>query len=84
VRRRIRAALARHENLFALLWYLHLVRNEPLNPARRNMETWTVTVTDVHGRVRYAVEVDITPARRDSHDGPEAIITAYNNIGGNE
>jgi hypothetical protein len=28
VRRYLRAALARHENLFALLWYLHLVRNQ--------------------------------------------------------
>ena len=27
-RKRIRARLARHENLFALCWYLHLVRNE--------------------------------------------------------
>lgn len=28
MRRRYRARLARHENLFALAWYLHLVRNE--------------------------------------------------------
>jgi hypothetical protein len=28
VRERIRARLARHENLFALLWFAHLVRNE--------------------------------------------------------
>jgi hypothetical protein len=37
VRRRIRARLARHENIFTLLWYLHLVRNEdprgPVPPA---------------------------------------------------
>jgi hypothetical protein len=32
VRRRIRAWLARHENLFALLWYLRLVRNEDPRP----------------------------------------------------
>ena len=29
LRERVRTRLARHENLFALLWYLHLVRNEP-------------------------------------------------------
>jgi hypothetical protein len=28
MRKRIRARLARHENLFTLLWYLHLVKNE--------------------------------------------------------
>ena len=28
MRRRYRAWLARHENLFTALWYLHLVRNE--------------------------------------------------------
>ena len=27
-RERVRARIARHENLFALLWYLRLVRNE--------------------------------------------------------
>jgi hypothetical protein len=28
LRERIRVRLARHENLFTLLWYLRLVRNE--------------------------------------------------------
>jgi hypothetical protein len=28
LRQRIRTRLARHENLFTFLWYLHLVRNE--------------------------------------------------------
>lgn len=28
LRHRIRVRLARHENLFTFLWYLHLVRNE--------------------------------------------------------
>jgi hypothetical protein len=28
VRGRVRRRLARHENLFTLLWYLRLVRNE--------------------------------------------------------
>lgn len=27
IRERVRVRLARHENLFTLLWYLHLVRN---------------------------------------------------------
>jgi hypothetical protein len=27
-RERVRARLARHEDLFTFLWYLHLVRNE--------------------------------------------------------
>jgi hypothetical protein len=46
------------------------------------METWTVTVTDAHGGIRYAVEVDIEPEHSDAHDGPEAVIAAYNQIGG--
>lgn len=45
------------------------------------METWTVTVTDTRGRVAYQVEVDLEPERRDSLDGREAIIQAYNQIG---
>jgi hypothetical protein len=28
-RERVRVWLARHENLFTFLWYLHLVKNEP-------------------------------------------------------
>jgi hypothetical protein len=28
IRLRIRRRLARHENLFTFLWYLHLVKNE--------------------------------------------------------
>lgn len=30
VRERVRARIAKHENLFTFLWYLHLVRNEPV------------------------------------------------------
>lgn len=28
LRERVRVRLARHENLFTAMWYLHLVRNE--------------------------------------------------------
>ena len=32
IRKSVRSWLARHENLYAFLWYLHLVRNErPVN-----------------------------------------------------
>jgi len=31
----VRVRLARHENLFAALWYLHLVRNEPPKGEKR-------------------------------------------------
>jgi hypothetical protein len=50
--------------------------------SRVSTETWTVTVTDGRGGIRYAVEVDIEPERSDTIDGPVAIIAAYNQLGG--
>ena len=56
IRERIRVRIAKHENLFAFMWYLHLVKNEP--PQERGIFPSVRTLYLGTRRVRETGQVD--------------------------
>lgn len=62
LREHIRVRLAKHENLFTLLWYMHLVRNENPKVQLMNEKMYTAIFLVT---LRLPVHIDPKDARND-------------------